>query len=334
MKLKIIGICAALIGCAIIVAVLLSEYQADSAALDQDTSQSLRLGTNVWTGYEPLYLARSLGYYDKRTVHLVEYSSASHVIRAFRNNTIEVAALTLDEVLLLKELGYDVRVILVVDISHGGDVLLGNSDIAQLTDLRGRNIGVENTALGAYVLTRALQSVDMSVADVNVVPLEVDEHERAFLDGKVDAVVTFQPVHSRLIAKGAAALFDSTQIPGEIVDVLAVRGDMIDSESDKLSVLLRGWFLALQYFQEHPDDASTHMADRLQLSPPDVLTSFAGLRLPDMDENIALLSGARPELVETSRRLAEVMREQRLLEKKIDVSQLFSADPVKEIRDK
>ena len=61
------------------------------------------LGTNVWPGYEPLYLARSLGYWDDSSVKLVEYSSASQVIRAFRNDAIHIAALTLDEVLLLKE---------------------------------------------------------------------------------------------------------------------------------------------------------------------------------------------------------------------------------------
>jgi NitT/TauT family transport system substrate-binding protein len=332
--MKVVGICAGLIGCTVVAAVLLTQYQADSAAIGQDTSQSLRLGTNVWTGYEPLYLARSLGHYDERSVRLVEYSSASQVIRAFRNNTVEVAALTLDEVLLLKESGYDVRVILVVDFSHGGDVLLGNPEITQLADLRGRSIGVEHTALGAYVLTRALQSMDMSVADVNVVPLEVDEHERAFAEGKVDAVVTFEPIRSRLMAKGAVRLFDSTQIPGEIVDVLAVRGDIVDSQSESLNILLRGWFLALQHLQEHPEDASRHMGDRLKLEPPDVLASFAGLQFPDVDENIALLAGDQPTLAATAGRLADLMLAQKLLENEIDVSQLFSAELVKRLKDK
>ena len=37
----------------------------------------LRIGTNVWIGSEPLYLARELGHLDPATVQLVEYPSAS-----------------------------------------------------------------------------------------------------------------------------------------------------------------------------------------------------------------------------------------------------------------
>ena len=37
----------------------------------------LRIGTNVWIGSEPLYLARELGRFDPATVQLVEYPSAS-----------------------------------------------------------------------------------------------------------------------------------------------------------------------------------------------------------------------------------------------------------------
>ena len=297
-------------------------------------SQSLRVGTNVWLGYEPLYLARSLGHYEESDVRLVEYSSASQVIRAFRNNTIEVAALTLDEVLLLKENGFDVRVILVTDISQGADAILSASEITELSELRGRNIGVEHTALGAYVLTRALQSVGMTATDVNVVPLEVDEHERAFTEGTVDAVVTFEPVRSRLLAQGARVLFDSTQIPDEIVDVLAVRLNVFDTESDKLRILLKGWFLGRRYVVDHPDDASKQMAERLRLDPPDVLASLPDVKMPDLKENIDLLGGVRPKLVESAERLGKLMLEQDLLLRNVDVSQLFSAEPLKGIRDK
>ncbi|WP_174783595.1 hypothetical protein [Dolichospermum sp. UHCC 0259] len=33
-------------------------------------SPLLRIGTNLWTGYETLYLARDLGYYDQKPIKL------------------------------------------------------------------------------------------------------------------------------------------------------------------------------------------------------------------------------------------------------------------------
>ena len=185
MKARVI---ASIFGC---VAIAIGLFWLAKSGRPADTSQSLRLGTNVWPGYEPLYLARSMNQFDESSVRLVECSSASQVIREFRNNTLEIAALTLDEVLLLKEDGYDVKIILVTDISHGGDVILAKPEIASLEHLRGRNVGVEHTALGAYVLTRALQSAGMSVGELNVIPLEIDKHERAFDDDKVDKAVSW-----------------------------------------------------------------------------------------------------------------------------------------------
>ena len=315
------------------VAVMLLQSGADSLGISDGDTPSLRVGTNVWPGYEPLYIARNLGHYNDQTVRLVECSSASQVIHSFRNNNLEVAALTLDEVLLLKDNGYDVKIILVTDVSDGGDVILGNAGIRRLTDLHGRQVGAESTALGAYVLTQALRSVGMSVADVNVVPLEVDEHERAFSEGKVDAVVTFEPVSSRLIAGGAVRLFDSTQIPDQIVDVLAVRGSTIDATSEQLAVLLQGWFLGLRHLQEQPQDAGRQMAERMQLSSRDALASLVGLRIPDLDENLSLLGGSRPRLVDTAEQLADIMIEQELLHREIDVTQLFSAAILKQLHD-
>ena len=68
----------------------------------------------------------------------------------------------------------------------------------------------------------------MSPKDIKIVFLGVSEHERAFKNGKVDAVVTFGSARTKLLAAGAKQLFDSSQIPGEIVDVLIVSEDVIN----------------------------------------------------------------------------------------------------------
>lgn len=109
----------------------------------------LRIGTNTWPGYEPLYLARSLGYYEGSPITLVELTSASEVIHALRSGTLEGAALTLDEVLTLLDDGFDLKVVLVMDFSNGGDVLLAKPGIDSTADLRGKRIAVEYTAVGA-----------------------------------------------------------------------------------------------------------------------------------------------------------------------------------------
>lgn len=285
----------------------------------------LRVGTNVWPGYEPLYLARDLGYLEGSPVRLVEYASATDVVRSFLNHAIEAAALTLDEALLLVDLGQEPRVVLVMDFSHGADVILGSAGMRRLTDLKGRRIGVESGALGAYVLTRALQQGGMSLSEVSVVPMPVSEHEQAFLQHEVDAVVTFEPVRTRLLKRGAVRLFDSSEIPGEIVDVLVVRRDILERQPGAVQRLRRDWFRARAWFTAQPDDAAERMARNEGISAPEFLAAVQLLRIPDLRENQRLLAGPRAGLYEPLRRLEGVMQAQKLLAGKHNPDSLLEA---------
>ncbi|MFN5564811.1 MAG: nitrate ABC transporter, partial [Pseudanabaena sp.] len=42
-----------------------------------ETNIPLRIGSNLWTGYETLYLARDLGYYNDKPIRLVDYPSGT-----------------------------------------------------------------------------------------------------------------------------------------------------------------------------------------------------------------------------------------------------------------
>lgn len=291
------------------------------AACSEKPSEPLRLGTNVWPGYEPFYLARELGYLDDE-IRLVEYASASQVINAFRNGVIEAAALTLDEVLLLVQHDFDVKVVLVIDISAGADAILGKPPIQTMGDIVHKRVGVESSALGAYVLSRALEIAGLDYEDVLVVPLEVNEHERAFRDGKIDVVVTFEPVRTKLLESGANLLFDSRQIPNEIVDVLVVEGQFLEKHPDRVGDLTRAWFQALNYFAANPKDGATRMGRRLSLSPEEILRGFEGLELPSQDENRRLLAG-EIALSKTARRLADQMLKHDLLHTLVEPDRIF-----------
>ena len=287
-------------------------------------SPPLRLGTNVWPGYEPLYLARSEGYLSRDKVHLVEFSSSSQTMQSFRNGLIDAAALTLDEVLLLQGSGEKLKIILVTDISAGGDVIIGQPDIKQLADIKAKRIGVENNALGAYVITRALEIAGLNKDDIHLVQLEINEQLNAFKQHKVDAVVTFDPVRSQLLKMGGKQLFDSRQIPNEIVDVVVVREDYLKRYPEQLQYLLDGWYRALDMLKKQPQKSAEILSQRMKLSPADTLASYDGLILPSPRQNQALLQQQTPELLKTVKKLSAIMVKESLLKSAAPPSQLFS----------
>lgn len=255
---------------------------------------------------------------------MVEFGSSSEVLRAYRNGDLEVAALTLDETLLLTQTHPQTRIFLIADISNGGDVILAKPTITDLKGLRGQRVGVEATALGAYILTRALQSVNLTPDAVQVVPLEVSEHERAFQAGDIDAVVTFDPVRSRLLAAGATLLFDSRQIPGEIVGVIVTDQSTLESRRADLGDLVAGWFRAIDYLKTNPQDAAARVAPRQEMTPDQFLASLEGLSIPGVQENQRLLSQQDPALLSGAQQLVKVMRDHQLLNQTIDPKPLLN----------
>ena len=185
-------------------------------------------------------------------VQLVEYPSASEVSRAFRNQAIDGMVISLDELFVLAVDGLQPKIVVVVDVSHGADVVVGRSGMRTMKDLRGKRVAVESGALGAFVLSRALALNGMQASDVSMVHLESNEHPAAFEQGQVDGAVTFDPYRTQLLGAGAHTLFDSSQIPGEIVDLLAVRASVLEKNPRAVQTLLTGWFKALDYLEREP----------------------------------------------------------------------------------
>lgn len=284
----------------------------------QKPSSPLRIGTNLCPGYETLHLAKNLGYYDQENLKLVDYPSGTEEVRAYRNGEIEGAGLSIDQALVLAATQGDVKIIAVMDVSDGGDVILGKPEITNIKALKGKRVGVESTALGAYFLARALEKNGLSPKDVQIVSLELTEHERAYKEGKVDAVVTFGPARVKLLAAGAKLLFDSSQIPGEIVDTLVVRQSAIDNSAKDIQALVNGRFRALDYLTKNPQEAAARIAPRTQVTPEQILDAFKGLRQPDLAENQKLLDQSNPALINGMRGLVKVMVENKLLSKEID----------------
>lgn len=285
----------------------------------------MRVASLVWTGYESLYLARSLGYYDGAPLRLVEMTSHAAVSHALHTGMVDAAAMTLDEALTLMQDGVDLRVVLVMDVSHGADMLLARPEITDLGSLRGKRIGVENVGNGALMLDAVLRAGKLSAGDIIQVPLKLDEQLAAYQSDKVDALVTFEPLASQLLHKGARLLFDSTRIPDRILDVLVVRSECIPRYQPVLKTLLAGHFRALDYLARQPGDAAARMAPRMGVSPGEVLPQFAGLRLPSLAENRQFLAGASPRLEAGAEELAGLMVRQQLLRRPVDVTHLADA---------
>ncbi len=294
-------------------AILLTACLFGLATLSCSPTPTLRIGSNPWPGYLGLYHARDLGLLDNQPLQLVDFDNTEDVLRAFRNHAIDAAAVTLDEALHLAESGHALRIILVFSLSNGADVVLARPGIDTPQHLRSRRLGVETNALGAYMLARLLEHSGLTSRDLAIVHVPLQEHEQAFRDGQIDAVITFDPPRSRLLAAGAQPIFSSRDIPGEIVDVLVVREETLRTHHAVLGTLIETYFSALEPLQRDPAAVAATLGRRGGLTAAELLESWHLMQLADRDTNRQLLGEGHASLYPIIARMQQVMLDAGLL---------------------
>jgi len=276
----------------------------------------ITIGLHIWPGYEPSPLARNMGWLDETLVKLVQTSSATDSLKLLEQGKIDGAGLTLDEVLRARENGIPLSIVLVCDISAGADQFLAHPELKTLADIKGRRVGVEDGALGALMLHQVLQAAGIKIEDIKPVSLTIDQHARAWKRGEIDAIVTYEPAASQILEMGAIRLFDSRSIPDLIVDVLAIRSTLLDyAHSNALRKLVAAHLKGLRYLNTNVDDAAYQLAPRFKLPPEQVMSTFRGLVLPDLENNIRLLATPTPALLKSAGVIANTLRKAGILHK-------------------
>lgn len=273
----------------------------------------VRVATNAWVGYAPLFLARELGSFDTANLRLLELSSNSASLMALASGQVEAAALTLDELLVAREGRLDLQVLMVFDESAGADVVMVRPDITRLEQLRGRRIAVEDTATGALMLSRTLATAGLRPGDVTKVSLAGPMLIRGYERNEVDAVVCFEPYVTHLTRLGAQRLIDSSEFPGVIVDVLVARQSALAASAQQFSQLVAGYFQAFSVLETTPTQAAALMAPALGISAQEFTQALKGVRMKSLGDNRALLSGASPGLLPMAQALTALMRDTGLL---------------------
>ena len=233
--------------------------------------EPLRIGINIWPGYEFLYLAKELEFYAQEgvTVQLVEFNSLSDARRSFERGQIDGFATTCVEVMQARDnSNRSPQIVQVVDYSDGGDVIVARSPIESVSDLKGKKVGVELASLGIYIIAVAMERSDIEIEDIFMVPSDQLSMASEFAKGSIDAVVTYPPVSlSVLHEPGAKVVFSTSEVPGEVIDVIAIDAPVIKQRPQDVRNFLRAFNRAQKYAELFSGEAFAIMAEREKISP-------------------------------------------------------------------
>ncbi len=217
------------------------------------------IGWSVYAGWNPYAYMQESGilkkWADKYGITIkLQRSDYAASLASFVAKNIDACTMTNMEALTTN---VDSTAIIVGDYSNGNDVVLARDNLT-FDKLSGQPILLMRKSVSEYLLERGmvLNGQEASLSKLRLVHMPNSDIVAAFMSNRANkAVVTWEPLASKILSdKGVHSIFDSSRIPGEILDLLVVRTEVLsrpDGAGVKFAKAITGaWYETIQNLTE------------------------------------------------------------------------------------
>jgi NitT/TauT family transport system substrate-binding protein len=218
---------------------------------------SFKVAWSIYVGWMPWDYAQQSGILKKWAdkygirIELTQINDYVESINQYTAGKFDACVMTNMDMLTIPSAGgVDSTALIVGDYSNGNDGVVLKGAGRKMADIKGKQVNLVELSVSHYLLARGLQSVGLSERDIKVVNTSDADIVAAWKTPAVTATVTWKPQLSEVVATpGSSLVFDSSRIPGEIVDLMVVNTKVL-KENPKLGRALVGaWYETMQVMQ-------------------------------------------------------------------------------------
>ncbi|QMV18377.1 nitrate ABC transporter substrate-binding protein [Granulicella sp. 5B5] len=215
------------------------------------------VGWSVYAGWNPYFYMQKSGilkkWADKYGIAIkVQRFDYAASLDSFVSKNIDACTMTNMEALdMPAAAGVDSTAIIVGDYSNGNDAVLVRNNLNFAT-LPGKPIMLVQKTVSEYLLERGmvLNGQQAQLRSLKLINTSDSDIVAAFLNNKGNqAVVTWKPLVSQILGdRSVHSIFDSSKIPGEILDLLVVRTELLNTPNgQKFAKAITGaWYETIQ----------------------------------------------------------------------------------------
>ncbi len=204
----------------------------------------------IYAGWMPWEYGASKGIVDKWAkkygieINVVQLNDYVESINQYTAGQFDGCSMTnMDALTIPAAGGVDSTALIVGDFSNGNDGIVIKGKDKTLADLKGLPVNLVELSVSHYLLARGLETVGLSEKDVKVVNTSDADLVGAFASQDVKAVTTWNPLLAEVTATpGVSKVFDSSQIPGEIIDLMVVNSQTLKDNPDFGKALTGAWY--------------------------------------------------------------------------------------------
>jgi NitT/TauT family transport system substrate-binding protein len=243
---------------------------------------SFTIAWTIYAGWMPWPYAEQTGIVKKWadkygiTINVVQVNDYVESLNQFTAGKVDgVTSTTMDALTVPAAGGRDSTVLLIGDYSNGNDgVILKGDD--KLADIKGRPVNLVENSVSHYLLARALEHAGLKLPDVRTINTSDADIVAAFSAPQTTAVVTWNPQLSVIKKEqNAYEVFNSSQIPGEILDTLIVDTATLKANPNLGKALTGMWYETLALMSRNDAQGQAARAAMAKMSGTD-LAGFEG----------------------------------------------------------
>lgn len=224
----------------------------------------------TYPGFAIPFIAEQKGFFKDQKVVLKRIDDPALINSGMVKGEIDASFTSIDSFVLAVSQGVNAKIVLLTDESHGADGIVAKKKIASIADLKGKKVALNIGWPGHFFLLYNLDKAGLSPNDVTIINMDADKAGAAFVSGKLDAAVTWEPWLSKAQEYPSGKILISTKdIKGIIIDPLIVRMETIQNYSGSVQAFVKGYYEAYNWYLSNKAEGNKIMAGALGLEVKD-----------------------------------------------------------------
>lgn len=302
------------------------------AACNSQKKEPLRLGLNIWSGYSVALIAEEKGYFKNEGLPVTLKIERNQVDlhKLLNSQELDALFLTYANAIKLNSEGFDLKIVYIIDRSKSADAIIGRSSIRSLKDLQNHSIGFETVgSFSHFFVLKILKKNNIDPTKVKLKNIPAMDLLTSLEKGLVDAGHSWEPVLSLAHKKGYRTLATAEDVPGAILDVLAVRKSYEEKYPRKVLSLVRALAKAQTDLRSDPKNFNELISSRLRMNEDSFRRGMGGIYLYSLEENRNIFS--KDILFDLGSENIKLLRDNNFLSRKVILGNILEKKYVFEI---
>lgn len=289
------------------------------------------LATATWVGAGPFYIAQEKGFFDQEglDVDLKTVDDESSYGSIVGSGAVDGVGQVLDRLVINKASGVDETMVMAFDQSTGGDGIIASEDIQSVGDLKGKSVALDKSTTSYFFFLTVITQAGLEESDIDIKDMNADSAGTSFVQGDVDAAVTWEPWLSNAgNREGGHLLCSSADYPNTIVDTVAFSDDFIKKNPDAVKAFIKAWNEALDWYNDgNEEEGNQIMAKGLGITQEDFDDQVKGVTFYDKELNSKFFDQSQKDnIYSVSQTAIDFWAERSLISSSFDSGDMISGD--------